>query len=318
MPNHQLLGCLQLVKMGYEVALAEPLLHFNLHRRPFPHDLRLLKRVLSWLGKDGILFSGHTLLYWLPALKQLGLVQCPIVSMLYAREELDWADTHTGILALTPAAYQHAHALAPKAKVEHLGWGVDLEFFDHLPYRPEWFLSCGIANRDFMTLSVAAENTGAAFRVICPGSCADLQWPSNVDVVDGGAGWLTDKAKVISPRDLLRDYFPRSAGVLIIMKSDPTEYTANGFTNLMEAMAIGQPVIVTRTGALPGEIDVQSVGCGLHVPPADPDALSAAIRTIAEDPTAAATMGAKGRALVEQHYNIERCARDLHAFFESM
>src|SRR5690242_10184909 len=35
-PNHQLLGSLQLVEMGYEVALPEPLPHFNPFRAPFP------------------------------------------------------------------------------------------------------------------------------------------------------------------------------------------------------------------------------------------------------------------------------------------
>src|SRR5436190_1267650 len=39
-PGHHLWGCLELVRMGYEVALAEPLPDFNIRRRPFPHDLR--------------------------------------------------------------------------------------------------------------------------------------------------------------------------------------------------------------------------------------------------------------------------------------
>lgn len=318
LPNHQLLGCVQLVRLGYEVALAEPLRHFYLYRNPLPHDLRLLKWVLSWLGRDGILFSGHTVLYWLTALKQVGVVRTPIVSLIYAREELDWAGAHTGILALTPAAYEHAKALAPKARTLHLGWGVDLDFFDRLPYQPEWFLSCGIANRDFRTLAAAAAQTEARVRVICPGFRSDIRWPANVDVIDGGAGWLTDTTKTITPLDLRRDYFPRSAGTLIVMNDDPTEYTANGFTNLMEAMAMGQPVIVTRTGALPGEIDVERNGCGLYVPPGDPDALAGAIRELAGNAAAAEQMGLAGRRLIESHYYIDRCARDLHTFFESL
>lgn len=316
-PNHQLLGCVQLARLGYEVALAEPLKHFYLYRKPFPHDLKLLKAAAGWLGKDGILFSGHTLLYWLPLLKSLGLLRCPVVSLVYAREDLDWARVHTGILALTPAAYEHAKALAPSAHVAHVGWGVDLDFFRPLPYRPEWFLSCGIANRDFATLSKAAALCSARVRVICPGLRADVDWSSNVEVIDGGPGWLTDKTKAITPRQLTADYLPGAAGVLIVMNSDPTQYTANGFTNLMEAMASALPVIVTRTGALPGEIDVEASRCGVYVPPEDPVALAAAIQRLADTPRAAAAMGKRGRALVEAHYNIDRCARSLHHFFES-
>jgi hypothetical protein len=317
-PSHQLLGCLQLVRMGYEVALAEPLQHFYLYRNPLPHDLKLLKRTLSWLGKEGILFSGHTLLYWLPILKSIGVVKSPVVSLVYAREELDFARSHTGILALTPAAAEHAKRLAPQAKVAHLGWGVDLNFFPKVPYRPEWFLSCGIANRDFRTLAAAAAKCCYPMRIICPGLPPGLDWPPHATVIDGGPGWLTDRAKTLTARDLITDYFPHSAGTLIIMQNDPTQYAANGFTNLMEAMAVGQPVIVTRTGALPTEIDVEKAHCGLHVPPEDADALAGALAQISNDPAQARAMGKKGRKLVEERYNIDRYARDLHRFFESL
>jgi glycosyltransferase involved in cell wall biosynthesis len=305
------------VRMGYEVALAEPLQHFYLYRNPLPHDLKLLKRILSWLGKEGILFSGHTLLYWVPILKRLGVVKGPVVSLVYAREELDFARSHTGILALTPAAAEHAKRLAPQAKVAHLGWGVDLNFFPKVPYSPEWFLSCGIANRDFQTLAAAAAKCRHPMRVICPGLPSGLDWPPHVTVIDGGPGWSTDKTKTLTARDLINDYFPHSTATLIIMKNDPTQYTANGFTNLMEAMAVGQPVIVTRTGALPGEIDVEKTGCGLHVPPNDSGALADALELVSNDPALARAMGEKGRKLVEDRYNIDRYARDLHRFFES-
>jgi glycosyltransferase involved in cell wall biosynthesis len=139
-----------------------------------------------------------------------------------------------------------------------------------------------------------------------------------VTVVDGGRGWLIDKAKAITPRDVVRHYFPHSAGTLIIMNNDPTEYTANGFTNVMEAMAVGQPVIMTRTGAMPGEIDVEKAGCGIFVPPEDPDALAKAIDALGNDPKGAEVMGRKGRELIERYYNIERYADDLHKFFESL
>jgi glycosyltransferase involved in cell wall biosynthesis len=139
-----------------------------------------------------------------------------------------------------------------------------------------------------------------------------------VTVVNGGPGWLIDKTKAITPRDLVRDYFPHSAGTLIIMRNDPTEYTANGFTNLIEAMALGQPVIVTKTGALPGEIDVETLGCGIFVPPEDPRALAEAVAFLSDNPDTAEAMGQKGRQMTEDYYNIERYASDLHDFFETL
>jgi len=318
LPGHQLLGCLELVRKGYEIALAEPIPDFYFYRKPLPHDLRLLRMVRRWLGRDGIIFCGHNVLYWIPLLKKLGAIKSPLVSLLYAREPLDLASAHTGIITLTPAGAEHAKKLAPRAKVSNLGWGVDLGFFPRIPYNPEWLLSCGIANRDFATLCSAANKCRKPIRVICPGLPPGLNWPSTVTVIDGGSGWVTDKSKKITVRDVLRDHYPRSAGSLVIMKNDPTEYTANGFTNLIEALAVGQPVIVTRTGALPGEIDVEKAGCGLHVPPDDPDALAKAMEQLMADPARARAMGDKGRQLIETHYNTDRYANDVHKFFESL
>lgn len=315
---HHLWGCQELVRLGYEVALAEPLPHFYLYRRPIPHDLRLLKAAKEWLGRDGIIFSAHTLLYWLPLLKSFGGLKSHIVSLTYAREELDFARLHSGIVGLTPAATEHARKLAPGVKTAYVGWGVDLGFYPKLQYAPEWMLSCGIANRDFNTLRRAAALTQESIRVVCPGLQPGLPWSSNVTLVDGGQGWASSGNKTVNVQNLLDDYYPRSSASLIIMKGDPEEYTANGFTNLMEALAVGRPVIVTRTGALAGELDVEKAGCGLHVPADDPQALANAINELAGNPARAEKMGEIGRQLAETRYNIGQYAAGLHNFFESL
>ena len=118
--------------MGYEVLLAQPLPHFNLRRRPLPHDLRLFQFAKSWLGRDDIVYSAHTLLFWVPLLSSLGIAKRKIVSLTYAREDLDFAGAHAGIIGLTPAATDQARKIAPQAKVVHLGWGADLSFFPQL------------------------------------------------------------------------------------------------------------------------------------------------------------------------------------------
>jgi glycosyltransferase involved in cell wall biosynthesis len=316
-PPHHLWGCLELARRGYEVALAEPLPDFYLYRNPLPHDLRLLKPIKNWLGEDGVVYCGHNVLYWIPLLRILRAFRSHVVSNLFAREPLEWSRGHSGIIALTPAGAEQARRLAPHAKVAQLPWGVDLDYFPQIPYNPKYFLSCGITLRDHRTLSMAAARCRSKIRVICPGVPQDISWPANVDVTDGGKGWNIDDKKV-GYNELLHDYYGECAASLIILKNDPIEYTAVGFTNLIEAMAMGRPVIVTRTGALPTEIDVEKVGCGLHVPPEDPAALAGAIQTLADDPERASAMGEAGRHLVETHYNIQRYSDGLHTFFESL
>ena len=73
-------------------------------------------------------------------------------------------------------------------------------------------------------------------------------------------------------------------------------------------MAAGAVPIVTRVGAIP---DVVSDGVhGVFVPPRDPQAIAAAIATLASDRAALARMSAACRERIAAAYSIERLARD--------
>jgi colanic acid/amylovoran biosynthesis glycosyltransferase len=82
--------------------------------------------------------------------------------------------------------------------------------------------------------------------------------------------------------------------------------------SLIEAMASGLPVIGTAAGGVP---ELLADGAGLLVPPADPAALAAAIEELARDPAGRASLGARGRARVEEAFAVERIAAELHARF---
>jgi glycosyltransferase involved in cell wall biosynthesis len=84
---------------------------------------------------------------------------------------------------------------------------------------------------------------------------------------------------------------------------------------LMEALACTRPVIATRLTGVPElVIDGET---GLLVPPADPAALVAALRTVEANPEAAARMAASGRRIVERHYDLRRTAAAQYASFEA-
>ena len=136
-------------------------------------------------------------------------------------------------------------------------------------------------------------------------------------MVDGGPGWNFEK-DVVSYNDLLHGYYGKCAASVICLKHDPIEYHAIGFTNLIEAMAMARPIVMTRNGAVPSEIDLEKVGCGLYVPSNNPAALAEAIAALADDPKTAQEMGERGRQLADSHYNVERYASELHRFFESL
>ncbi|MFL6415938.1 MAG: glycosyltransferase [Bryobacteraceae bacterium] len=311
-PTHHLWGCVELVHLGYEVALASPLPDFD-RARPLPHDLALLRVARSWLGRDGILYCGHNNFFWLPFLRALGVDCGRMVSLLYAREPLAFAKGYAGVIGLTPPAAEQARRLAPKAQASYVGWGVDLNFFPEMTYKPERFLACGKTHRDHRTLAAAVAQCKLEVQLVCPGLVRDASWPAELMLVtEGGAG------SHIAEPDLIDRFYRPCIAALIILEDDPAEETAVGFTNLIEAMALARPVIVTQTGALARELDVEKAGCGLHVPPNDPVALANAMTYLATHRDEAAAMGQRGRQLCEQHYNSTRHAAALHEFFQQL
>ena len=71
---------------------------------------------------------------------------------------------------------------------------------------------------------------------------------------------------------------------------------------VLEAMAMGLPIVATRVS---GNEDVVTDGDnGLLVPPGDPDALAAALRTLVADPALAARMGRRSREIVESRFSL--------------
>jgi glycosyltransferase involved in cell wall biosynthesis len=70
---------------------------------------------------------------------------------------------------------------------------------------------------------------------------------------------------------------------------------------IMEAMALGTPVVAARMGSIP---DVVVDGdSGLLVAPDDPVALAAAVQRLAADPELAAALAAGGRRRVEERFD---------------
>jgi glycosyltransferase involved in cell wall biosynthesis len=82
----------------------------------------------------------------------------------------------------------------------------------------------------------------------------------------------------------------------------------------LEAMALRKPVVAVGEGGVretvvPGET-------GLLVPPRDPHAMAAAIRTILADPRRRVAMGEVGRRRVERCFSLERLTDEVEALYE--
>jgi glycosyltransferase involved in cell wall biosynthesis len=84
-------------------------------------------------------------------------------------------------------------------------------------------------------------------------------------------------------------------------------------TSVLEAMALGVPVVATSLNGL-GEAVVHEQ-TGLIVPGRDPPALADALERVLSDPELRAALAAGARSHVEARFSLDRCVRELRSLF---
>ena len=84
---------------------------------------------------------------------------------------------------------------------------------------------------------------------------------------------------------------------------------------LLEALAMGCPVVASRVNGIPELIEDHKTG--FLVSARDSHALVVAIRKVLSDPIAAMRMGAEGRALVRERFTVDRMVGNTTAIFDA-
>ncbi|MGO4192038.1 glycosyltransferase family 4 protein [Arthrobacter sp. YAF17] len=207
--------------------------------------------------------------------------------------------------------------------VERIGFGpetvvlvrhpVDQEFFRPEDRARNILFSAGSTQRDFDTLVAAARGLGIPLRIAA----------SLVVALNGFKVTTTDVRQHLDTSDdvevesldssQLRASYAEAKVVVVPLL--PTDIDA-GVNVILEGMAMGRPVISTRTA---GQIDVIQDGeTGMLVPPGDVAALRAKIEMILNDPHAAEDMGRRGRAYVEKYHRLEDFIEHVRASTEEL
>ena len=132
---------------------------------------------------------------------------------------------------------------------------------------------------------------------------------------DSAIGELQD----LRPPDQLRAFLAAADLHVIPQKREAADLVLP--SKLLNILAVGRPVVVTaEPGTELAEV-VLAAGAGLVVPPEDPQALAAALCSLASDPERRATMGASGRRWIEAHLGIDavlgRIERDLRGLIRA-
>ena len=230
---------------------------------------------------------------------------------------------------------------APKADPRKLvvgHWGADLAFYDkikaemkseqpslshHLTISPSHpltpspshpltpspsFIATGKEQRDQPTLIEAFNRTGRHL-ILYIGINPNPNVPNpNLEAVERCAP--ADNIDVVKICGLLPYEIAREVAKAdcVVICCHRTRYTA-GLTTVVEALALGLPIICSRNPQIP--VDFDRLGCGISVDYGDVEGWQRAVEYIANHPDDARLMGERGRALAEQMFNDERCAKEV-------
>lgn len=85
---------------------------------------------------------------------------------------------------------------------------------------------------------------------------------------------------------------------------------------LLEALAMGCPVVASRVNGVPELIEDHKTG--LLVPSRDSQALTKAILEVLGNPNAARKMGAEGRAVVQERFTVDQMVANTTAIFDAV
>jgi glycosyltransferase involved in cell wall biosynthesis len=83
---------------------------------------------------------------------------------------------------------------------------------------------------------------------------------------------------------------------------------------LLEALAVGLPVVATAVGGIPEVLPDQE--SGILVPFGNPEALARAVSRLLEEPELRSKMGQRARQRVAEEFGIERMARELEEVYD--
>lgn len=187
-------------------------------------------------------------------------------------------------------------------------WGADLEFYDRVLAKAgnerHGFISTGKELRDMPTLVNAFNATGAPLDIYLAHHAGEMRYADVFGDLQLQPNVRLNYVDRLVPYELSLIVGRAECVVICCQRS---KYTV-GLTTLVEALAMGLPVITTRNVTFPFDVDAE--GCGISVDYYDTEGWKRAIAYIASHPDEAREMGRRGRLLAEKTFNDVRCARE--------
>ncbi len=311
-PSHFLYGALQLRDYGVDIVW-----HHQRHTyKRFRDMLVATWKVLSCRQHYDVLYATHTLgIEPIILLRALRLYRHPIVVWHHQPIVKAKNPIREALARLFYRGMDHliffserlmqdslASEKADPSRMSMVHWGADLEYYgaDPVGSGGSFFISTGKELRDFETLIEAFRETGLPLVLFAERKrqtyFESLHPSENVEMHYG------DRP---IPHEIAQ-YVARSRCVCICCQR--SNYTV-GLTTVVEALALGLPILCTRNPQMP--MDIEAEGCGFWLEPGDVEGWKEKLQYIAEHPDEAVEMGKRGRALAECLYNANQCGKEV-------
>jgi glycosyltransferase involved in cell wall biosynthesis len=189
-------------------------------------------------------------------------------------------------------------------------WGADLDFYDRVMKdnpiaRRSGFISTGKELRDMPTLIKAFNETGKKLDLYIREAAGNINYRNVLGRIKCEENVKIHFIEGLIPNKISIEVNKAACIVICCLESN---YTV-GLTTVVEALALGIPLICSRNPQIP--IDINREGCGISVEYGDVEGWIKAINFISDNPEKAAEMGKRGRQVAEREFNIKNCARQV-------
>lgn len=315
-PSHFLYGALQLQTHGIDVVW-----HHQKHTYRRLHDTLVATwKVLTCRKSYDVLYATHSLgIEPIILLRALGLYHHPIVVWHHQPIVKAGNPFREALARLFYRGMDHMiffseklmqdSLVSKKANPERMSmvhWGADLDYYDALPVRhpisgeESSFISTGKELRDYETLIEAFAGTELPLTLYAERKrqpyFEGFNLGSNVTIHYGDRPIPHEIALLVA----------QSRCVCICCQK--SNYTV-GLTTVVEALALGLPILCTRNPQMP--MDIEAEGCGFWIEPGDVEGWRKKLHYIVCHPEEARAMGKRGRAIAERYYNAKQCGEEV-------
>lgn len=322
-PSHSFYGMIEIEEKGYEVK------HVSMSRKPgLKSIIDNIRLILN--SKCNILFCSY--IYIMPLLgiallKNIGLCRkIKIIGVSHTSFHDDYSFTNRLICKFVYRTFDRiffhslknleegaATGLLRSDKLKLLHWGIDLRYLDQVlrsnQKNANYYISTGREYRDFPVLISAFSQTNL-----------DIKIYTNKTNYENNYEFLSEfKNKypnieikfVTRNKETSNDLVNLTAQsfCVVIPLQEEASYYCVGHTSIVEALALGKPIIVSANYYHP--IDVEKERVGIKIKSSDPSEWIKAITYLYEHKEEAKIMGENGKRLAREKYNIEICANEI-------